>query len=143
MRFSYFLSLALATLLSSCNANAAISGNNHAKQPSMISSDTAVLSRPIDASNVKRFLRTYRGDHEDKEDKEERRNPALLDEEELVRWTTKWAARADDWFEQGYTPAQMRDKLTGLDGVMNQKNGRKFYLFVKKWRSEHPNDPGI
>ncbi|KUF77177.1 hypothetical protein AM587_10005795 [Phytophthora nicotianae] len=138
MRFTYFLLVAAATLHSSCNASAAVVGDYQARPSAMTSTDAANPARPIDASNIKRFLRTYRERYEDDEDEEERVNQALLDEEALAKWTAKWATRADAWFDQGYTPAQIKDKLSGLSGVMSQKNGRKYYLFLKKWNSEHP-----
>ncbi|KAG6957140.1 hypothetical protein JG688_00011081 [Phytophthora aleatoria] len=89
MRFTYFLLVATSTLLSSCNASAAVSGVTQAKLSTMTSTDAAVPARAVDASNVKRFLRTYH------EDEEERVNPAHLNEQQLA----KWAARADDWFD--------------------------------------------
>ncbi|KAF1786210.1 hypothetical protein GQ600_27392 [Phytophthora cactorum] len=92
----------------------------------MTLTNAAVPAGAVDASNVKSFLRTYH------EDEEERVNPALLNEEQLAKWTAKWAAKADDWFDDGYTPAQIKDKLTDLSGEMSRKNGRKYYLFLKR-----------
>ncbi|KAE8894057.1 hypothetical protein PF005_g30238 [Phytophthora fragariae] len=137
MRFTYFLLIATATLLSSCNASAAVSGDTQAKLSTMTSTDAAVPARAVDASNIKRILRTYHDDDEDEEDEEERVNPDKLNAEALAIWTAKWAAKADDWFNRGHTPVSIHDKLSGLNDVMNRKNGRKYYLFMKKWNSEH------
>ncbi|ETO72059.1 hypothetical protein F444_11711, partial [Phytophthora nicotianae P1976] len=138
MRFTHFLLFATTTLLYSSNASEAVSGESQAKLTTVTSTDAAAPARAVDGRNAKRLLRVDREDDENEEDKEERVNPALLDEQALARWTAKWAARADDWFDQGYTPGQIKEKLTGLRDEMSRKNGRKYYLFLKKWNSEHP-----
>ncbi|POM74617.1 Secreted RxLR effector peptide protein [Phytophthora palmivora] len=134
MHFTYFLLVATATLLSGCNASGTVSGDTQTKLSTMTSTDAAVPAR----GDVKRFLRAYHEVDGDEKDEEERVNPANLDEEALATWTAKWAARADEWFDKKRTPSQIKDKLTGLNGEMSRKNGRKYYLFLKRWNEEHP-----
>ncbi|KAG1709505.1 hypothetical protein DVH05_020156 [Phytophthora capsici] len=116
MRFTYFLLVATATLLASCNAAAATS-NNQNKLSTMTSTDAAVPV--LKSSNDKRFLRSYReeDDGDDSDDEEER---SVMTAEQVAKWSKK----VERWVKKGHTPSYIKDKLTALDGTMNAKNKR-------------------
>ncbi|KAL3658214.1 hypothetical protein V7S43_016844 [Phytophthora oleae] len=134
MRFSYFLLVATATILASSNAIAATSGDQ-AKLSKMISTDAAVPARELESSGSQRFLPSYREEDEKDEEEEEERamTPAQL---------TKWTARAEYWVERGYSPSNIRDKLTGLNGKMNAKDAEKYRLFGVAWARANPGEVG-
>ncbi|KAE8967280.1 hypothetical protein PR001_g28005 [Phytophthora rubi] len=135
MRFTYFLLVATATLLCSCNASAAVSGDTQAKLSTMTSTDAAVPAHAVGASNVKRFLRSHHD--EDEEEKEERvKKPWNLGKEALEAWKAKWAARAEGWVDNGNTKATMKEALGGDD--ITRKNGMKYYQFLKKYNKLYP-----
>ncbi|KAL3665702.1 hypothetical protein V7S43_009136 [Phytophthora oleae] len=136
MRFSHFLLVATAALLSSCNAVATVSGEGQV----MTSADAAVPVRALETSNGKRSLRYYEEDEDDEDDKKN----GKYDEEEEERGVmsatqvAKWSARADEWVKLGNTPARMKDRLTALNGVMSPKNREKYTLFLAAWGRANP-----
>ncbi|KAE9102891.1 hypothetical protein PF010_g13952 [Phytophthora fragariae] len=117
MRFTYFLFVATATLLSSCNASVAFSGDTQAKLSTMTSTDATVRAHAVDASNMKRHLRSH---HDQDEENEERLNPALLSGDDLAAWTAKWSAKADDWIDEKHSPTSLKILLGDYD--MGEKN---------------------
>ncbi|KAE8990349.1 hypothetical protein PR003_g6648 [Phytophthora rubi] len=127
MRFTYFLLVATATLLSSCNASAAVSGDTQAKLSTMTSTDAAVPAHAVDASNVKRFLRS----HHDEDEEERVNEPWKLGGKALKAWKAKWAARAEGWLDNGHDLSTMKAELGGQG--MSRKNAMKYYQFVKKY----------
>ncbi|KAE9134074.1 hypothetical protein PF010_g2571 [Phytophthora fragariae] len=134
MRLTYFLLVATATLLSSCNASAAVSGATQAKLSTMTSTDAVVPAHAVGANNVKRFLRSHHD--EDEEEKEERVNePWNLGGTALKAWKAKWAARAEGWIDNGHTKATMKVALGGDD--MTRKNAMKYYQFLKKYNERY------
>ncbi|KAL3661116.1 hypothetical protein V7S43_013725 [Phytophthora oleae] len=133
MRFSHFLLVATAALLSSCNAIATVSGEDQA----ITSADAAVPVRTLENNNSKRSLRYYEDEDED-EDKYDKKN-GKYDEEEEERGVmtpaqvAKWTAKAKEWVHQKKTPAYIKDKLTSMDGVLSDKNREKYDLFTAIW----------
>ncbi|KAE9268984.1 hypothetical protein PF001_g29425 [Phytophthora fragariae] len=101
----------------------------------MTSTDAAVSAHAVDASDVKRFLRS---NHEEDEEGEEERvkKPWKLGEEALNTWKAKWAAKAEGWLDEGHNLSSMREALGGYD--MSRKNAMKYYQFVKKYNERHP-----
>ncbi|KAE8896699.1 hypothetical protein PF005_g29369 [Phytophthora fragariae] len=132
MRFTYFLLVATATLLSSCNASAAVSGDTQAKLSTMTSTDAAVPAHAVDASNVKRFLRS----HHDEDEEERVKEPWKLGEAALQTWRAKWATKAEGWLNEEHNLVTMKNALGGDD--MGRKNGMKYYHFVKKYNERNP-----
>ncbi|KAL3672983.1 hypothetical protein V7S43_002280 [Phytophthora oleae] len=55
---------------------------------------------------------------------------------------SKWTARAEYWVDRGFTPAYIKDKLTGLNGKMNDKNQEKYRLFGAAWGRANPGELG-
>ncbi|KAK1948520.1 hypothetical protein P3T76_000809 [Phytophthora citrophthora] len=131
MRISLFV--ASAILLSSWNnAIAATSDKGQAKVAMVASTDVQVPARAIDTSNGKRFLRSYYKEDENDEagDEEER----VMD----VKQIEKWTKRADQWVNDGYRPASLKEKLTGLRSDLTPKDREKYELFLKAWNRANP-----
>ncbi|ETI41021.1 hypothetical protein F443_13709 [Phytophthora nicotianae P1569] len=130
MRFAYFLLVATATVLSSCNVIALTSVEDQAKVPLVSAADAAVSVRALDISHGKRFLRSYDENDEDAEYEEERgvMNAAQIE---------KWHEKAKEWVSSGLSPGQVRDILTGLKGGMHTKNQEKFKLFMDLWNKKN------
>ncbi|KAK1940543.1 hypothetical protein P3T76_007994 [Phytophthora citrophthora] len=143
MRVSYFLLVATATLLTSCNAVATTS-NNRNKLSMTTSIGAAIAARNLKSSNDKRFLRSYREENEDDNDNEKEEKEG--EEEERAVMTpaqvAKWTARAEYWVKAGHSPDYIRDKLTGLNGQMNAKNAEKYRLFGAAWGKAYSGDLG-
>ncbi|KAL4114540.1 hypothetical protein PRIC2_014474 [Phytophthora ramorum] len=143
MRVTHVLLVATATLYS-CNAVSAASGDaDQAKLSMVTSTDAAVPVRALDTVNGKRLLRSYyEADKDDEADEADEADEYDEAEEERGVMTPaqirKWTARAEEWVERGKTQGQMRDKFTGLSGVMNAKDKEKYNLFLAAYLRAHP-----
>ncbi|KAG1703582.1 hypothetical protein DVH05_007526 [Phytophthora capsici] len=142
MRPYHFLLLATAALLSSCNATATVLGEGQV----MTSADAAVPVRALGTSNSKRSLRYYDTEEEDETDKHHQKNDKYDEDEEERTWSAaqidKWTAKADEWVDLGKTPAYIKAKLTAFNGVMSDKNRKKYELFLAKWGRANPDEFG-
>ncbi|KAG1712850.1 hypothetical protein DVH05_000585 [Phytophthora capsici] len=134
MRFSYFLLLTSAAILSNSNATATVSGEGHV----MTSADAP--ARALETNNGKRSLRYYAADEDDKYDQ---KNGKYDDDEEEERNFTaaqlaKWTEKAESWVSKNRTPAYIKDKLTGMNGLMTAENRKKYELFTAAYGRANP-----
>ncbi|KAG1703362.1 hypothetical protein DVH05_008270 [Phytophthora capsici] len=134
MRFSHFVFIAAAILLSSENA---IADTPVEGQALMTETDAETPVRALSSNNDKRFLRSYKEEEayltEDKYD-EEKEERGVMSAAQVAKWTE----RANEWVREGKTPHRIKDKLTFLNGVMSEKNKEKYRLFLAAWGRANP-----
>ncbi|KAK1943874.1 hypothetical protein P3T76_005270 [Phytophthora citrophthora] len=131
MSFSHFVFIAAVTLLFSCNAVEITSGGNQVKLLDNTATNDQAPVRDLGSDNYKSFLRSYKEEDEEDEDKEER---GVMTAAQVAKWSDK----ISDWLERGHTPARIKERLTSLNGVMTAKNKEKYRMFLAAWGKANP-----